>query len=340
MRGSALSAPAFTLFDLITAHRITAVLHAAAKLGVADVLAEGARDSAALAAASGAHEPSLRRLLDALVTLGVCRLEDRHYALTDVGLHLSASSPHSLKAWAIFEGEMLRNSWTGLLDSVRSGRTVDELAGATDRFALMARDPQSVDTFNAAMRDLARLVTPAVLRAYDFSRFTRLIDVGGGTGELLTGILQAYPSLQGAVLDLAGCREDAAKRFAGAGLGERAAFIAGDFFRSIPPGADALILKSVVHDWDDSRSVHLLKNCRAALPGHGTLILVERLMPDTLADDAEHRAIMLGDLNMLRGPGGRERSEAEYRSLLDDSGLRTTRVLRAGRFNLIEAAPI
>ena len=335
-----MGAPPFTLFDLIAAHRVTAVLYAAVQLGVTDALAEGARDSAALAAASGAHEPSLRRLLGALVTLGVCRQEGKRYALTDLGAPLAASSPQSLKAWAIFEGEMLRNSWSGLTDSVRSGQTIGELAGATDRFALMARNPQAVETFNAAMRDLARLVMPAVLTAYDFSSFARLIDVGGGTGELLSGILHAFPSLRGAVLDLPGCAEGAAKRFADAGVANRATFIAGDFFRSVPSGSDGIILKSVVHDWDDARSVRLLSNCRAALPDHGKLILIERLLPETLADDTDHRAVAFSDLNMLRGPGGRERSEAEYRSLLSDSGLRTTRVLHAGRFNLIEAAPV
>src|SRR4051794_634019 len=197
---------ALALFDLITAHRITASLYTAAELGVADALADGPCTAGELSDAVDAPESALRRLLRVLITIGVCRrAASGKYELTPVGQHLAERSPQSLKAWAIFEGKMLQPSWAGLIDSIHSGKTRAELAGIASSFDLMARDPHLVETFNAAMRDLTRLTLPRVLAAYDFSGLSRLIDVGGGTGELLAAVLLAYPSLRGAVLDQAAC---------------------------------------------------------------------------------------------------------------------------------------
>jgi hypothetical protein len=329
---------AFALFDLITAHRITASLYTAAELGIADALTDGPCTAGELSVAVDAPESPLQRLLRVLVTIGVCRRAGAgKFELTPVGRHLAGSSPQSLKAWAIFEGKMLQPSWGGLIDSVHSGKTRAELAGVASSFDLMARDPHQVETFNAAMRDLTRLTLPGVLAAYDFSGTSRLIDVGGGTGELLTAVLRAYPSLRGAVFDQAACARQARQRFCDAGLGDRAEFIAGDFFKSIPGGADALILKSTIHDWNDERSACILANCRKALPASGKLILVERIMPEAPTDDADHRSSALSDLNMLRGPGGHERTAHEYAMLLNDAGFRIARIIPAGRFSLIEA---
>lgn len=329
---------ALALFDLITAHRITASLYTAAELGVADALAEGPCTTGELSVAVDAPESALWRLLRVLVTIGVCRrVGAGKFELTPVGQHLAGSSPQSLKAWAIFEGKMLQPSWGDLINSVHSGKTRAELDGVASSFDLMARDPRHVETFNAAMRDLTRLTIPSVLAAYDFSCISRLIDVGGGTGELLAEVLLAYPSLCGAVFDQAACARQAQERFRDAGLGDRAEFIAGDFFDSIPGGADAFILKSTIHDWNDERSAGILANCRKALPETGKLILVERIMPEAPADDADDRASALSDLNMLRGPGGQERTAHEYKVLLNAAGFRIARIVSAGRFSLIEA---
>jgi len=330
------SEPAYTLFDLITSHRITAAIYVAVKLGIADALAEGPKTAAELARRTEAHEPAIRRLLRALTTTGVCHSDGDRFTLTDVGANLATYAPRSLKAWAIFEGEMLQPAWDGLIESVRSGKTRAELAGATSRFDLMARDPKAVTTFNAAMADVARLLTPSVI-AYDFGPYRRLIDVGGGTGELLVAMLQAHPHLIGAVFDLTRCADLALKQFKTAELGERAQFITGDFFQSVPAGADILTLKSVIHDWDDARAGLILRNCRRALPDIGKILLIERVMPDTPTDRPLDRASALSDLNMLRGPGGGERTESEYACLLTESGFRTLQVLPAERYCLIEA---
>jgi ubiquinone/menaquinone biosynthesis C-methylase UbiE len=203
----------------------------------------------------------------------------------------------------------------------------------------MSRTPGNVDKFNAAMTELTRLVTPDILRSYDFSEISHLMDVGGGSGELLGAIAQQNRQLRGTVFDLPRCAEVATKHLQQIGISDRVEFVAGDFFEAVPAIADAIILKSVIHDWDDARSISILRNCRRALPNSGKLLLVERLMPEALGLSDEHRAHAMSDLNMLRGPGGCERTEDQYRELLDQSGFDLVTSLPAGRFNLIEARP-
>jgi cyclopropane fatty-acyl-phospholipid synthase-like methyltransferase len=165
------------------------------------------------------------------------------------------------------------------------------------------------------------------------------MDVGGGSGELLGTIAQQNRKLRGTVFDLPRCAEAASKHLKQIGVDDRVEFVAGDFFKSVPALADAIILKSIIHDWDDARSVTILQNCREALPGGGKLLLVERLMPETPTMAVEDREQALSDLNMMRGPGGCERTKAQYRELLEQSGFDLVTTYSAGRFNLIEARP-
>jgi hypothetical protein len=330
---------AIALFDLIASHRITAVIYVTARLGIADYLSESEKTAGELAQLTRAHEPSLQRLLRALITIGICTQNGRgNFALTALGRHLAADEPQSAKPWALLEGERLWRSWGGLLDSIRTGKSAAELAGIDNSFELMARSPEAVKVFNEAMVSLTRLVTHGVLAAYDFSGIAKLMDVGGGFGEFLGAVLKAYPTMRGVIFDLPRCAEGAKKLLTEVGVDDRSEFVAGDFFESVPRGADVLILKSIIHDWNDERSVKILRNCRKALPDGGRLLLVERLMPEILEANPEHRAHAMSDLNMLRGPGGRERTEHEYRQLLRESGFAITRVLPTGRFSLMEAS--
>ncbi|MCK1515738.1 methyltransferase [Bradyrhizobium sp. 190] len=331
---------ALRLFDLIQSHRVTAVIYVAARLGLAELLSYGPQTPAKLAKATGADERALGRLLTALSTIGICsRTGEDSYALTEVGACLDGSAEHSVKGWAILETELLSKSWSGMLESIMTGKTVAQLQGVDDSFELMGRTPELVDKFNAAMVELTRLVTPNVLQSYDFSGIRHLMDVGGGSGELLGAIAQQNRKLRGTVFDLPRCAEAASKHLRQAGVGDRVEFVAGDFFKTVPAIADAIILKSIIHDWDDARSITILQNCRKALPNAGKLFLVERLMPETPTMADEDREQALSDLNMLRGPGGLERTEGQYRELLNRSGFDPVTTYSAGRFNLIEACP-
>jgi ubiquinone/menaquinone biosynthesis C-methylase UbiE len=328
--------PILKLLDLIQSHRVTAVIYVAAKLGIAELLRDGPQTLDELAKATGADKDALGRLLTALSTLGICSLagEDR-YSLTEIGAGLDGDAEHSFKHWAIFEGEMLSKRWNGMLESIMTGKTAAEIQNVANSFDLMARVPENVSIFNAAMTDMTRLVTPDVLRVYDFGAISHLMDVGGGSGELIGAVAKKYPNIRGTVFDLPRCAEAANHHFSRLGIADRAAFLAGDFFQSIPSGADAIILKSVIHDWNDERSGIILRNCRQALPKDGTLLLVERLMPESPGVSDDDRAQVMSDLNMLRGPGGRERTEKQYRRLLTESGFCPTSLHPAGRFNVI-----
>ena len=331
---------ALRLFDLIQSHRVTAVIYVAARLGIAELLRDGPRPLGELAKATGADERSLGRLLTALSTIGLCKgTGEDSYALTEMGAGLDGEAEQSFKSWAVFEAEMLSTRWSGLLESVMTGKTAAELQGLANSFELMGRTPDNVYKFNAAMTELTRLVTPDILRSYDFSGISHLMDVGGGSGELLGAIAQQNRKLRGTVFDLPRCAEAASTHLRQIGISDRVEFVAGDFFKSVPAIADAIILKSVIHDWNDARSISILKNCREALPGNGKLLLAERLMPEAPTATEEDKAHALSDLNMLRGPGGLERTKGQYRELLNQSGFALAAIHPAGRFNLIEAHP-
>jgi hypothetical protein len=332
---------ALKLFDLIQSHRVTAVIYVAVRLGIAELLRGGPLALAELAKATGADEAALGRLLTALSTIGICKKTDEDScALTEMGACLDGDAEQSFRGWAIFEAEMLSKSWSGMLESVMTGKTAAELQGLANSFELMGRTPENVDKFNAAMTELTRLVTPDILRSYDFSGISHLMDVGGGSGELLGAIAQQNRKLRGTVFDLPRCADAASQHLRQIGISDRVEFVAGDFFKSVPVIADAIILKSVIHDWNDERSISILRNCREALPSNGKLPLVERLMPETPSATDEDKAHALSDLNMLRGPGGCERTKGQYRELLNQSGFVLTAIYPAGRFNLIEAHPV
>jgi ubiquinone/menaquinone biosynthesis C-methylase UbiE len=331
---------ALRLFDLIQSHRITAAIYVAARLGLAELLRGGPQAPRELAKATGADERSLGRLLTALSTIGICsRSGEDRYALTDVGACLDGAAEHSFKGWAFLEAELISKFWSGMLESIMTGKTGAQLQGVEDSFELMGRTPELVDKFNAAMVELTRLVTPNILRSYDFSGIRHLMDVGGGSGELLGAVARQNRQLRGTVFDLPRCAEAANRHLGQFGVGERVKFLAGDFFKAVPVIADAIILKSIIHDWDDARSVTILKNCRRALPNSGKLLLVERLMPEIPTMSDEDREQALSDLNMLRGPGGLERTEKQYRELLEQSGFDLVATYSAGRFNVIDARP-
>jgi hypothetical protein len=327
------------MLDLISAHRVTAVIHVAAKLGLADLLVDGARTAPDLARLTDTHERSLERLLRVLCALGICtEASDRRFGLTELGGYLAGKSERSLKAWALLEGEMLRASWSQMIDTIRTGKTAAELAGGSpERFEEMARTNQAA-LFNEAMVAGTRTQIAALLAAYDFSGICTLMDVGGGLGELISAILREYPLMHGIVLDLPHCQEAAVKNLAASGVANRCKFVGGSFFESIPAGADAIIMKSIIHDWNDERCMQILRNCHRALKPGAKLLVVDRVMPTGLEATPDHLAVALADLNMLRGPGGCERTENEHRELLSSAEFRMTRVVPIGRFSVIEAA--
>jgi hypothetical protein len=326
------------LLDLLSGHRVTATLYAAVELGVIESLAAGERTATEVTHECSTHAPSTDRLLVALVALGICQsVGPNCYRLTDMGGCLTNDASHSLRDWALFEGKMLSRSWMGLADSVRSGKTASELAGVEGgRYGQMHRDPEAASVFDAAMASMTRLVARDLIAAGDFNSTGKILDVGGGAGTLLIEILRACPTTSGSILDLGRCEAAARQAIAAAGMQSRASFLTGDFFAGLPAGFDTLLLKNVLHNWDDERCAVLLANCRSALVDADRIVIAERFLPPR-DSSSRSASTALGDLNMLRGPGGCERSEAAYCGLVTSAGLRVACLIPAGRYDLLIA---
>jgi len=326
------------VLDLVEGHRTTAVVCAAIDLGIIEALAAGPQTSRWVAAKCSTHESATHRLLIALHALGVCeRMELGRFQLSDMGEHLIATATPSLRDWALFEGRMLARSWLELSESVRSGKTLGELFGGQARYENLDRDPGSASLFDAAMISMTRLVARDILAAFDFSGAGRILDVGGGAGALLIEILRANPAATGCVLDLPRCAQAAHRAIADAGMISRADFVSADFFTGLPRGFDTVVLKSVLHNWDDARSTTLLAQCRRSLDVGGRIVIAERLLISNTDAPGAAKSTALSDLNMLLGPGGCERSEAAYRKLAADAGLTVVDAVPAGRYGLLIA---
>lgn len=333
---------AHRLLERVTSSWMAQATYVAAELMIADLLVEGPRTSEDLAAVTGTHAPSLRRLLRALTTIDICReCEDGCFEITPMGLLLRADVPGSLRSWTIWWGAHLWQVWGSLLYSVKTGESARKLLTETDGFKHLEQDPEAAAVFNQALVELTRLTSKGVVRVYDFSGLKRIMDVGGGYGELLISILRANPATSGVLFDLPHAIEGGKRRFEEAGLTSRCEFLEGNFFVSVPGGADAYILKSIIHDWDDKNSKLILKNCRSATGNKGRLLLVERILPDRLEVSAAHQAAARTDLTMLVAHAARERTEAEFRELLNSAGFRVSRILPIGMtFSVIEAFPL
>ncbi|MFG3591031.1 methyltransferase [Bradyrhizobium sp. RDI18] len=331
-----MSRPA-SVHDLVQSHRITAVIYSAAKLNLAETIGDDAKSVAEIARLVSADESALRRLLVGLTTLGLCGQTDRdRFAMTDMGRQLDETADPSFKDWVLFESEMLAQSWSGLIDSVRTGKTASQLRGdGDDRYAVTGHATEWTRRFNAAMVSLTRTIVPKIVAAHDFAAACVVMDIGGGTGELIGGVLQRNPHLEGVAFDLARCEADARAHFDRLGIAGRCRFAAGSFFEEVPRGADTILMKSILHNWNDDRCRIILRNCWDALPS-GTLIVIERIMPELATTEPEDRSCVMSDLNMLRGPGGCERTEAEYCRLAGLAGFAFVRTTGIGSFSLVQ----
>ena len=326
------------LRHLITGYRATQAVHVAAELGIADLLADGPRTSDELAAAASAHPGTLRRLLRALASIGVLRQEDdRRFALTALGERLRSDAPDSLAATATyFGGRSHWHAWGDLLHSVRTGEQAYVHVHGTDPWTHRGRDPEESALFDRVMIELTRGINRAVLDAYDFGRFATVADVGGGRGALLVALLREHGSMQGVLFDQPHVIATAEEGLREAGVADRCRIVGGNFFEEVPPGADAYVLKSVIHDWDDEEAVAILRACRRAVPADGVLVLVERVVAPGDADWETAES----DLNMLVATGGLERTLAEYGALLGAAGFELVGASPTGAgFSVIEARP-
>ena len=338
---AAAETPAARLYGLINSAWITQVIYVAAELDLPEKMRGGMRDVSALATATACSHDAMRRLLRALCAVGICADQGNDaFSLTEMGTLLCEDAPESLRNWARLWGNRLWTHWGALLDSVRTGAGWQQRIRPQERYEQFATDDDAAELFYGAMRSITRIAASQVALLLDFRTVRLVVDVGGGHGEFMAGVLQEWPSVCGVCLDLPAAEAGAKKLFQCAGLDRRIKFVAGDFFVDIPC-ADALLLKSVLHNWDDARCSRILANCRRALSVGAHMFVVERILPDIFSDCHFARSVAQADLNMLVGIGGRERTITEYKRLLAEADfeLEAVHSLRLG-FELLQCASV
>ncbi|HXI61994.1 MAG TPA: methyltransferase [Pyrinomonadaceae bacterium] len=327
--------PPIAMLRLISGFWISRGIYIAAKLGLADLIRDGARTADDLAVATGTHAPSLFRVLRALASVGIFTHDEQNrFGDTPLLQTLRSGVPGSLRAFAMTElGEEHYPAWGELLHSVKTGGIAFDHAFGTDVWKYFAQHPDNAKIFNDAMSGMTAQANEALHAAYDFAGIKTLVDIGGGHGGLITSILRRNPEMRGILFDSPPVIEGARPLIESSEVAGRCEPVAGNFFESVPEGADAHIMKWIIHDWDDDQSVTILRNSRRALAEGGKLILVEAVVP---AGNEPHFSKFI-DLNMLVMTGGRERTEAEFRDLYERAGFRLTRVVPTeSPFSVIE----
>ena len=321
--------PTEIVMQLSTSYMASVSLQIAAKLKIADLLAGGPKNIRELAALSHAHEDRLYRVLRALASVGVfTETASRTFALNPAAEVLRSDVPDSVRNLALFLTSPLHfRIYAEMLHTIQTGEITFDHVYGKPVFEYLPEDPELSELFNDAMTCMSKMVMRGVLEAYDFAGIHTLMDVAGGHGATLRSILEKHPQMRGIVIDLDHVIEGAKKIPENQAIADRCEFLTGDFFAEVPTGADAIIMKNIIHDWDDDKAALILRNCRKALgakPG-AKIILVEAVLPE---GNEPHFGKFL-DLEMFVFPGGRERTEKEFRKLFESAGLRLNRVVPA-----------
>lgn len=308
------------LARLLSGYWYTQTIYVAAKLNLAEHLKDGPRSAQDLAQATGTNPTALYRVLRALASLGIFAEEQGRFVLTPLAECLLDPS---MKALATVRGEFQYRAWGELLHSVETGNSAFEKVYGKPIFDYFSDHPDMGKLFDQAMTGVHGRETEAMLEAYDFTGVGTLADIGGGNGSVIMAILRRYPAMQGILFDLPSVVERTKANVQGAGLEGRCQVVAGSFFESVPPGADAYLMRHIMHDWDDDKSLMILRNCRRAMGQGGKLLVVEGVVPS----DNEPSVSKFFDLAMMVLPGGMERTEEEYRQLFEAAGFRLTRIV-------------
>ncbi len=334
------SSTSHQLLQLIYGSFISQMIAVAAQLGIADLLSEGPRSVEDLATVTDVHAPTLYRLLRALASIGMFAEHDTgRFTLTPLASLLRTDTPDSLHDYAILcASELYLRSLANLRQGVQVGEPALELTFGMNLFEYLQQHPNDAAMFNAAMTSISRQESIAVRDAYDFSGFQTVADIGGGHGILLATILKANPALNGILFDRLAVVQGATALLQHEGVAERAQTASGDFFATIPTGADVYLLKYIIHDWDDERAQQILRRCRQAMPPQGRVLVVDAVLPPGNAPFIGK----LKDIIMLTvAAGGKERTADEFRALFANAGLRLNRIIATQSLvSIVEGVPL
>jgi hypothetical protein len=323
------------VFQLISGHIVASAVNIAARLGLSDELAAGPRSANELARQCGVNADALYRLMRALASVGLYEEQARGtFANTPAGSALCDGPVRWMALW--MAGGFNFRVYANAMHSVKTGESAVPATVGMGPFEYFAQNPELSKVFNDAMTGISAAVIPAVLEAYDFSGIGTLVDIAGGHGAVLTAILKQYPAIKGVLFDLDHVIAGARPALDAQGLSSRCSTATGDFFKAVPAGGDAYIMKHIIHDWDDEKAAAILTNIRRVLAKEGRVLLLETVIPP---GNEPHMGKIV-DLEMLVMPGGRERTEQEYRELFDRAGFTLTRVVNTrSPFSVIEAKP-
>ena len=320
------TSPQQQLDQMITGYWTSQAIYAAANFGIADLLDDGPRSVDELAEASSTNADALYRLLKALASIGIfSESRPREFALTPLAEPLRSDIDGSKRALALMSGDEQFRAWGEIVYSIQTGDTAFDKVFGKPIFDYLSETPKKARIFDAAMTGIHGRETGDVLDAYDFSGIEVLADIGGGNGSNITPILQQYPAMKGVLFDLPHVVERAKERVDAAGVSDRTGGVKvrAIAHESVPNGADAYLMRHIIHDWDDAKSLTILRNCHSAMPPDGKLLVVESVIPP----GNERFAGKFLDLVMLLIPGGKERTESEYRTLFNEAGFELSRIV-------------
>ncbi|MFF4053332.1 methyltransferase [Streptomyces chartreusis] len=325
------------MFDMALSLLTARAVHMAAELRIADHVAAGPVGSARLAEVTGTHEQSLYRLLRLLASVGLfTETAPRTFATTPKANALRSDVPGSLRPFVLHTLGVLYPAWGEMAHSIHTGEEAFTKAFGEPVWRYHADRAEANDLMNQVMSRESEVMIDDLVAAYDFSSFGTVVDVGGGEGALIAGVLAGTPGLRGIVFDQPHVVSDALLRTAG--LADRAEAVGGDFFDSVPEGGDVYVLKWVLHDWNDEKCIEILTSVRAAMPPGGTLLVVESVIEP--GNDPAPSKIL--DMVMLVLNGGQERTREQFEMLLESAGFHIDRVLpmASSSTSIIEATAV
>ena len=332
--------PPVQMLDLIMGYWVSRALFCVAKLGIAELIGDGAKSAEELAGATRSNAGALYRVLRALASKGVFAEKGGKFSLTPLGTTLRAGVPGSMRNFALMMVDDYNwEAWRELGYGIETGKIAFDRVHGVPAFEFLGKHPEQAKIFGESMGDLSAVESPAIAEAYDFSRFTKIVDIGGGHGALLAEILEAQSALEGLLFDdpqvIANAKKDA--HINDPAVRGRVETASGSFFESVPAGADAYAMKYILHDWADEKSLQILRNVRKEIPATGTLLVFDTVVPEAGAENTWSKWL---DINMLVIVGGKERTEREFAELFAKAGFLLTRVVATkSMLSIVEGRP-